>query len=66
MVHSLIEFEFSAWPLQSMEQLVLVTMQGMIARAMDTDCEYCLDTRRKLFGFFKAAEKEAGSKKASE
>ena len=41
-------------------------MQGMLAKAVDTDCEYCLDTRRKLFGYFRAAEKETTSKEPSE
>lgn len=37
-------------------------VQGALARAVDTDCEFCLDTRRKLFGLFRAAEKETESK----
>ena len=40
-------------------------VQGTLAKAVDTDCEYCLDTRRKLFGYFRAAGKEAGSKEPS-
>ena len=32
--------------------------QGMLARALDTDCEHCLDIRRKLFGTTFIPEKD--------
>jgi hypothetical protein len=39
-------------------ELVDKDKQGMIAKAVDTDCPYCLETRKKLFGMFKSAKQE--------
>lgn len=33
-----------------------LSLQSALARALDTDCEHCQETRRKLFGMFQAAK----------
>ena len=45
--------------LQTQERAALKSLpatQSALAKALDTDCEYCLETRKKLFGMFKGAK----------